>query len=110
MLKDHCHYCDHALYKMYLKQGLYSHVADSSNYRDSTGNRLCKVCDERLLREGYEIPCPVCEVPIFALNKDRFKEMKMTRDDLKGIPPQPDPYRGAFIKCKHCKNEINLME
>lgn len=109
-MREHCHYCNKALYKMYVQEGLYSCVEDKEHYSDSKGNRMCAKCDAALLREGYEIKCPVCSIPMYTLNKDRLKGFQMTRSDLKGIHPQPDPYKGAYIKCKACNNEINLME
>jgi len=109
-MKDHCHYCNKSLYRMYMKQGLYSVVPDKEDYRNTAGNRICETCNARLLRPGHKIGCPVCETDVYELRYDMFKERKITIPDLKGIAPQPDPYEGAFLRCRHCDNEIHLFE
>lgn len=108
-MREHCHYCNKPLYKLYMQMGLYSHVDDTDDYRDTKGHRMCAECDQRLLREGHAIQCPVCQHEIYALKQDQFKEKTIKREHLRGIPPQPDPYLRAFLICRSCKNQIKLM-
>lgn len=109
-MKDHCYYCDKALYRMYVQKGIYSHVDDTERFENSDKIRICIKCFNRLIPRDTALNCPSCDKPVFALRADHFREVAIRRKHLKGIAPQPDPYPNAFIKCRHCTKEITAWE
>lgn len=109
-MREHCYYCDKALYRMFLTKGVCTSVNDIERHENSDGERICQHCLSRLIKRGTAFNCPYCHVPVYELRDDHFREKQIKRRHLKGIAPQPDPYDRAFIKCRHCNNEVNCWE
>lgn len=106
--KEHCCYCDKALYSM--RMNAVSHIIsvehDKEQRFNSNQERICKVCDDRLIRKGAQIECGSCDQPIYVIAADRFKEDELKVSDLQGISPQHNPIEGVINSCVHCKQII----
>lgn len=108
VVKEHCLYCDKALYKMSFNP--HNHtigvVDDPSRVYNSDNQRICEKCDTRLIRKGTPIECSSCDQPIYAIVLDKFKEDSLKLEDLTGVAPQHDPIEGVVNRCVHCKSII----
>lgn len=105
-MREHCYYCDKALYKMYLQDGVYSHKDDTDVYENSKGERICLKCNDRLIRKGDEVACSSCDKPIYTFKRDLFRERQIRPSDLQGIEPQRSPIEGVKERCTHCRSIV----
>ena len=105
---NHCCYCDKALYTMRMNAVTHEITTehDKEHRFNSTKERICKVCDDRLVRKSAQIECSSCNRPIYVIAADRFREDPLTIRDLKGIEPQHDPIEGVTSRCVHCKTIV----
>jgi hypothetical protein len=107
-VKEHCVYCDKALYTM--KFNMATQVVtvqdDADHYHNSDGKRICKPCSDRLIRRGAVIECSCCDKPLYEFRHDKFKEDDLKLSEIKGIHPQHDPIEEVVNRCVHCSAEI----
>lgn len=110
-MSKHCHYCNAALYKMSYKPGslLVVQEPDKEEYHNSSNERICKKCDESLIRRDTKIECH-CGNHIYYFVSDMFNPGRLSVDHIKGVNPQPDPIEGIKHKCVHCRRVIQWRE